>query len=237
MTIEVKNLTKVFGKTVAVDDLSMSFSGGEILGFVGPNGSGKTTTMNILATLDEPTAGDVLADGMSVSEYPDKARRVIGFMPDYLPGQSNITVWEYLDFFARVYGWRGGELHRRVEEVIGFAGLEPIRDKTLAALSRGMKQRVSLARAMVHDPDVLIMDEPANGLDPRARIEFREYAKRLADAGKAVFISSHILADLNEICSGCVIIERGRLVKNIEGGLKGMNLEEVFLESTKGEVQ
>ena len=237
MTIEVKNLTKVFGKTVAVDDLSMSFSGGEILGFVGPNGSGKTTTMNILATLDEPTAGDVLADGMSVSEYPDKARRVIGFMPDYLPGQSNITVWEYLDFFARVYGWRGGELHRRVEEVIGFAGLEPIRDKTLAALSRGMKQRVSLARAIVHDPDVLVMDEPANGLDPRARLEFRGYAKALAAKGKAILVSSHILSDIAEICTGCIIIEKGRLLKKIDGDLSGVDLEKVFMETTKGEVQ
>ena len=237
MKVEVLSLKRQFENTLAVDDLSFSLSSGSIVGFVGPNGSGKTTTMNIMATLDEPDSGDVLIDGVSIVDYPEVARRRVGFMPDWLPAQSDITAHEYIDFFARAYGYRGAELERRVREVEDFTVVTPIRDKVLSALSRGMKQRVSLARAMVHDPDVLIMDEPANGLDPRARIEFREYAKRLADAGKAVFISSHILADLNEICSGCVIIERGRLVKNIEGGLKGMNLEEVFLESTKGEVQ
>ena len=237
MKVEVLSLKRQFGKTLAVDNLSFSLSSGSIVGFVGPNGSGKTTTMNIMATLDEPDSGDVLIDGVSVIDYPEVARKRVGFMPDWLPAQSDITAHEYIDFFARAYGYQGAELERRVREVEDFTVVTPIRDKVLSALSRGMKQRVSLARAMVHDPDVLIMDEPANGLDPRARIEFREYAKRLADAGKAVFISSHILADLNEICSGCVIIERGRLVRNIEGGLKGMNLEEVFLESTKGEVQ
>ena len=237
MKVEVLSLKRQFENTLAVDDLSFSLSSGSIVGFVGPNGSGKTTTMNIMATLDEPDSGDVLIDGVSIVDYPEVARRRVGFMPDWLPAQSDITAHEYIDFFARAYGYRGAELERRVREVEDFTVVTPIRDKVLSALSRGLKQRVSLARAMVHDPDVLIMDEPANGLDPRARIEFREYAKRLADAGKAVFISSHILADLNEICSGCVIIERGRLVKNIEGGLKGMNLEEVFLESTKGEVQ
>ena len=237
MKIEVKHLTKEYGATVAVDDLSFTLEAGQILGFAGPNGSGKTTTMNIMSTLEEPTLGDVLIDGMSVIEYPDEARKLIGFMPDYLPSQNDISAHEYIDFFARAYGYTGKERKLRVKEVEDFTDVTPIRNKVLGALSRGMKQRVSLARAIVHDPKFLIMDEPANGLDPRARIEFRTYAKRLAENGKAVLVSSHILSDLNEICTGCIIIEKGKLVKRIEGSLKNMDLESVFMELTKGEVQ
>ena len=237
MKLEVKNLVRRFGRTLAVDGLSFEVGDGEILGFVGPNGSGKTTTMNIIATLDEPTSGDVLVDGWSVVQYPERARRVIGFMPDYLPNQGDITAHEYIDFFARAYGFKGAELERRVKEIEDFVDVAPIRDKVLSALSRGMKQRVSLARALVPDPKLLIMDEPANGLDPRARIEFRGYAKKIAASGKAVLISSHILADLNEICTGCLVIEKGRLVKRIDGDLKSVDLEQIFLESTKGDVQ
>ena len=237
MKLEVKNLVRRFGRTLAVDGLSFEVGDGEILGFVGPNGSGKTTTMNIIATLDEPTSGDVLVDGWSVVQYPERARRVIGFMPDYLPNQGDITAHEYIDFFARAYGFKGAELERRVKEIEDFVDVTPIRDKVLSALSRGMKQRVSLARALVPDPKLLIMDEPANGLDPRARIEFRGYAKKIAASGKAVLISSHILADLNEICTGCLVIEKGRLVKRIDGDLKSVDLEQIFLESTKGDVQ
>lgn len=237
MKLEVKNLVKRFGRTLAVDGLSFEVKNGEILGFVGPNGSGKTTTMNIIATLDEPTSGEILVDGWSVVEYPDRARRAIGFMPDYLPNQGDITAHEYIDFFARAYGFKGAELERRVKEVEDFTDVTPIKDKVLSALSRGMKQRVSLARALVPDPELLIMDEPANGLDPRARIEFRGYAKRVAESGKAVMIASHILADLNEICTGCIVIEKGRLVKRVDGNLKELDLERIFLESTKGDVQ
>lgn len=237
MTVEVRNLTRKFGRTTAVDGLSFSVSQGEVLGFAGPNGSGKTTTMNIIATLDEPTSGDVLVDGRSVVDYPEIARSSIGFMPDYLPSQTDITAHEYIDFFARCHGFRGAALAKRVGEIEEFAGLEPIKDKTIAALSRGMKQRVSLARALVHDPKLLVMDEPANGLDPRARMEFREYLKKLSAQGKAVLVSSHILADLNEVCTGCLIVEKGRLVKRMDGDLRGIDLEQVFLSSTKGEVQ
>ena len=237
MKLEVKNLVKRFGRTLAVDDLSFEVGNGDILGFVGSNGSGKTTTMNIIATLDEPTSGEVLVDGWSVVDYPERARRAIGFMPDYLPNQGDITAHEYIDFFARAYGFKDAELERRVKEIEDFVDVTPIRDKVLSALSRGMKQRVSLARALVPDPQLLIMDEPANGLDPRARIEFRGYAKKIAAAGKAVLISSHILADLNEICTCCIVIEKGRLVKRIDGDLKSVDLERIFLESTKGDVQ
>ena len=237
MKVEVCHLTKVFGKTRAVDDLSFTLESGEILGFAGPNGSGKTTTMGIIATLDEPTSGDVLVDGRSVLDYPDEARKAIGFMPDFLPGQSDISAHEYIDFFARAHGYTGVERKQRVKAVEDFTNVTPIRGKVLSALSRGMKQRVSLARAMIHDPKLLIMDEPANGLDPRARIEFRTYAKKLAAQGKAILISSHILADLNEICTGCLIVEKGRLVKKITGDLRGIDLESVFIESTRGDVQ
>lgn len=237
MKLEVQHLVKRFGKTLAVDDLSFTITNGEILGFVGPNGSGKTTTMNIIATLDEPTSGEVLVDGKSVIDYPEAALKKLGFMPDALPNQSDITAHEYIDFFARAANLKGAALERRVREVEDFVDVTPIKDKVLSALSKGMKQRVSLARAMVHDPELLIMDEPANGLDPRARIEFRTYAKKLAAAGKAVLISSHILSDLADICTGCLIIEKGRLVKELKGDLKNVDLEQVFLESTKGEVQ
>ncbi len=237
MNVEVCSLTKLYGSTKAVDGISFSIAEGEVLGFVGPNGSGKTTTMNIMATLDEPTDGDVLIDGKSVIDYPDYARSVIGFMPDFIPNQSDISAHEYIDFFARAHGLKGAELERRVREVEEFANIVQIRDKVISALSRGMKQRVSLARAIVHDPELLIMDEPANGLDPRARIEFRAYVKRLAAEGKAVLISSHILADLAEICTGCMIIERGRIVKHLKGNIKGMDLESVFMEFTRSEVE
>ncbi len=237
MTVEVRNLTKRYGSLTAVDGLSFSLREGEVVGFVGPNGSGKTTTMNIMATLDEPTAGDVLIDGRSVIDYPDYARRAIGFMPDYIPSQSDMSAHEYIDFFARAHGLTGAKLERRVREVEEFVNVAQIRDREISGLSRGMKQRVSLARAIVHDPELLIMDEPANGLDPRARIEFRAYVRRLAAEGKAVLISSHILADLAEICTGCMIIERGRLAKSLSGDIKGMDLESVFMEFTRSETE
>ena len=192
MRIDVLNLKKYFGRVRAVDDISFSFTSGQIFGFIGPNGSGKTSTMRILATLDEPTAGDATIDGVSVVEEPERAHRLVGYVPDTLPGHRDISVHEYLDFFARAYG---------------------IRDRALSALSKGMKNRVSVARALVHDPAVLVMDEPAAGLDPRARIELRELLKVLSGQGKAILISSHILTELAEICTGTVIIERGKILR------------------------
>lgn len=212
MRVEINNLVRHFGQVKAVDDVSFAFGDGEVVGFVGPNGAGKTTTLRILATLDEPTAGDVLLDGMSILDYPERARCRIGYMPDALPEHADTTVHEYVDFFGRAFGLRGRELEEAVGEVEAFTGLSGLRDKTLKALSKGMKQRVSLARALVHRPDLLIMDEPANGLDPRARIELRELVKVLAEAGKTILVSSHILTELSEMCSSVVIIERGRLV-------------------------
>ncbi len=222
MKVRVQNLRKEFTTTVAVNDVSFTFDSGHIFGFVGPNGAGKTTTMRIIATLDEPTRGDVLINGISVRQQPEYARQMVGYVPDSLPAHSDITVHEYLDFFARAYGLHGEKRTKAVEAVEDFTGVTGILEKPLKALSKGMKQRVSLGRALVNDPDVLILDEPAAGLDPRARIELRELLLLLAKRGKAILISSHILTELTEICNGVVIIERGCLLETgtIEDVLK-----------------
>ncbi|MGA2229668.1 MAG: ABC transporter ATP-binding protein [Tepidisphaeraceae bacterium] len=225
MKVQVKNLRKEFGKTLAVNDISFSFDSGQIFGFVGPNGAGKTTTMRIISTIEEPTAGDVTLNGISVCEEPELARLALGYVPDSLPAHADITVHEYLDFFARAYGLRGKKRAQAVAAIEDFTNLTGIREKNLKALSKGMKQRVSLGRSLVHDPDVLVLDEPAAGLDPRARIELRELLTLLAERGKAILISSHILTELTEICNGVVIIERGRI---LETG----TIDEVLKKST-----
>lgn len=213
MKISVKNLSRQFGRTMAVDGVSFEFESGQIIGFVGPNGAGKTTTMRIMATLDDPTGGDVRLDDISAVEYPEKVRRLVGFMPDAMPEHRDMSVLEYLDFFARAYGLKGGRRREMIDGIIDFTNLGGLREKTVASLSKGMKQRVSLARALVHDPAVLVLDEPAAALDPRARIELRELLRALADNGKAILISSHILTELAEIVHGVVIIEQGRLLR------------------------
>jgi ABC-2 type transport system ATP-binding protein len=178
--------------------------------------------MRIISTIEEPTSGDVLLNGVSVCEEPELARRVVGYVPDTLPAHGDITVHEYLDFFARAYGLRGKKRTQAVEAIEEFTNVAGIRDKHLKALSKGMKQRVSLGRALVYDPDVLVLDEPAAGLDPRARVELRELLMLLAERKKAILISSHILTELTEICNGVVIIERGKILETgtIEDVLK-----------------
>ena len=213
MRIIADKLRREFGQTVAVDSISFSFDSGQIFGFVGPNGAGKTTTMRIMASLDEPTDGDVRLDDLSVVEDPERARSLIGFVPDELRVHWDTSVHEYVDFFARAFGLKGSARDDAVAGVEEFTNIADIRNKQLRALSKGMKQRVNLARALVSDPQVLILDEPAAGLDPRARVELRELLVLLADQGKAVFISSHILTELTEICHGVVIIEQGRILE------------------------
>jgi ABC-2 type transport system ATP-binding protein len=213
MKVQVQQLRKEFGKTVAVDNISFSFDSGHIFGFVGPNGAGKTTTMRVIATIEEPTDGDVLLNGISVREEPELARKTVGYVPDTLPAHADVTVHEYLDFYARAYGLRGRKRDEAVQAIEEFTNVAGIRDKHLKALSKGMKQRVSLGRALVYDPDVLILDEPAAGLDPRARVELRELLTLLAERKKAILISSHILTELTEICNGVVIIERGKILE------------------------
>ncbi|MBF0409285.1 MAG: ABC transporter ATP-binding protein [Candidatus Riflebacteria bacterium] len=212
MKIEVRNLKKVFGSTKAVNDISFSFSSGDVMGFVGPNGAGKTTTMKIFATLEEPTEGDIFIDGISITEEPEKAREKIGYVPDSLPSNKDISVHDYLDFFARAYGLKGQKRKDTISEIEEFTNLTGIKTKLIDDLSKGMKQRVCLARSLIHDPGLLIMDEPAAGLDPRARIELRELLRLLSNNGKAILISSHILSELSEICTGAIIIEQGRLI-------------------------
>jgi ABC-2 type transport system ATP-binding protein len=202
----------VFDQTHAVNDVSFEVYAGEVFGYIGPNGAGKTTSMRILATLDEPTAGDALVDGFSVVEDPDRVRRRLGFMPDYFGTYQNVNVREYLDFFARAYGLFGRERLSAISDVMEFTQLDSLAEKPIDGLSKGMKQRLCLGRTMIHNPSVLILDEPAAGLDPRARIELREMIEKLAEAGKAVLISSHILTELAEICDRVGIIEQGRLL-------------------------
>jgi len=212
----VDNLRREFGETVAVDSISFGFESGQIFGFVGPNGAGKTTTMRIMATLDEPTDGDVRLDDLSVVEHPEAARKVVGFVPDEIRGYFDTTVHDYVDFFARAAGLTDSSREDAVTDVEKFTGIDGITEKYMRALSKGMKQRVSLARALVADPQVLILDEPAAGLDPRARIQLRELLILLADQGKAIFVSSHILTELTEICHGVVIIEAGKILEQGE---------------------
>ncbi|TWT89927.1 putative ABC transporter ATP-binding protein YbhF [Pseudobythopirellula maris] len=210
--IELSRVNRWFGPTHAVADVSFRVMAGEVFGYIGPNGAGKTTSMRILATLDEPTSGDAWVDGFSVVEDPDRVRSRLGFMPDYYGAYQNVNVGEYLDFFARAYGLRGSERRHAISFAMDFTGLEPLRLKPIDGLSKGMKQRLCLGRTMIHDPSVMVLDEPAAGLDPRARIELREMISRLADLGKAVLISSHILTELAEVCDRVGIIEQGQLL-------------------------
>ncbi|WP_342376423.1 ABC transporter ATP-binding protein [Myxococcus stipitatus] len=210
--LEVKGLRRDYGALRAVDDVTFQLEAGSILGFIGPNGAGKSTTLRILATLDSPTSGEVLLGGHSLVDTPDRVRPLIGYMPDRYGTYDDVTVYEFLDFFARAYGLTGAKRRQRVDSVMGFTGLGPLADKLTTALSKGMRQRVALGRTLLHDPKLLLLDEPADGLDPRARIELRELLRALADQGKAVIISSHILTELAEICDTCAIIEQGRLL-------------------------
>jgi ABC-2 type transport system ATP-binding protein len=205
-------LVKKFGEFTALSGISFRIEAGDIFGFIGPNGAGKTTTIRILAGLSLPTEGDAVVDGVSVVQRPEAARRRVGYMPDYFGAYDHTTVWEYLDFFAASYGLDRGLRRRRIEDAVALTDLDRVRDVDVAVLSRGMKQRVSLARALLHDPAVLLLDEPASGLDPRARIEFRALLRELGRMGKTILISSHILTELSDFVTRVGIIERGQIV-------------------------
>ena len=210
--IRLQNLTRWFDSTCAVNNVSFEVKAGEVFGFIGPNGAGKTTSMRILSTLDTPTSGDAWIDGFSVVDDSDRVRRRLGFMPDNFGTYPNVNCEEYLDFFARAYGLRGRERRRALMETMAFTQLDTMANKPINGLSKGMKQRLCLGRTMIHDPSVLILDEPAAGLDPRARIELRDMIKDLADAGKSLLVSSHILTELAEMCDRVAIIEQGSLL-------------------------
>ena len=210
--IRIENFTKQYNGLVAVDDLNMEIEEGDIFGFIGPNGAGKTTTIRFLATLLAPTSGDAWINNFSVTEQQHDVKRSIGFMPDVFGVYDGMRVWEFLDFFAMAYGLKKEERKRIIEDVLILLDLQYKRDDLVNGLSRGMKQRLCLARTLVHDPPVLILDEPASGLDPRARIEIKELLKELQRMGKTILISSHILSELADCCNKIGIIEKGKLL-------------------------
>lgn len=225
--LSVRSVTRRFGELTAVDHVSFDVGPGEILGFIGPNGAGKTTTMRICATLELPDEGDVLVDGLSVLSHAREARHRLGFMPDSYGAYVHTTISEYLDFFARAYGLRGRERTRMLDHVKDFTGLRPLEEKLITSLSKGMKQRLCLAKTLLHDPAILILDEPAAGLDPHARVELRELVKALAELGKAIMISSHILSELSQICTTAAVIEAGKLraTGSIEDIVRGVQAQ------------
>ena len=210
--VRTEGLVKRYDKTIAVAGVDLEIAEGEIFGLVGPNGAGKTTTLRILATLLEPTAGEAEIGGYSVSRNPNEVRRVLGFMPDVFGVYDDMRVWEYLDFFARCYGLPASARKRIIADLLDLVDLADKRDTYVQGLSRGMQQRLCLAHALVHDPKVLLLDEPASGLDPRARVELRELLRELRTLGKTIVISSHILPELEELCTSVAIVDRGQVL-------------------------
>jgi ABC-2 type transport system ATP-binding protein len=210
--IEIQKLTKTFGSLVAVSNLDLHIAPGDIFGFIGPNGAGKTTTMRILVTLMEPTSGAAFIDGLDVTKKGKEVRRRVGYMPDFMGVYDDLKVFEYLEFFAAAFGIEYAKRKAIVDGVLELTDLVSKQDALVDSLSRGMQQRLGLARVLIHDPKVLILDEPASGLDPRARIEMRELLRELKRMGKTIMISSHILSELEEICDQVGIIEHGQLV-------------------------
>lgn len=210
--IEIEALTKQYGELTALNKLSLSVEEGAVVGFIGPNGAGKTTTMRVLTTLLQPTGGQAWVAGYSVTDQPRDVRRVVGYMPDFFGVYEEMKVWEYLDFFAACYDIPRTTREGMVVDLLALVDLSHKKEVFVDSLSRGMKQRLCLARTLAHDPQVLILDEPASGLDPRARIEMRELLRELKNMGKTIFFSSHILSEVADICTSIAILEAGELV-------------------------
>lgn len=210
--IRCENLVKRYGKTTALDGLDLHVTSGEVHGFVGPNGAGKTTTMRILATLMRPTAGDAFVDDVSVCRDPQRVRALVGYMPDFFGVYDNLKAWEYLDFYAGCVSMDAKSRRRRIDELLELTALSTKREAMVDSLSRGMKQRLCLARALMHDPKLLILDEPASGMDPRARAEMRDILREIGRTGKTVLVSSHILPELSELCTSMTIMEKGKRI-------------------------
>lgn len=218
--IETVNLTRKYGELTALDNLNLTIEEGTCFGFIGPNGAGKTTTIKILATLLKPTWGEARVDGHVVGYQNHLIRPIIGYVPDFLGAYDDMLVSEYLEFFAACYGIHGEKRMRVVGEVLELTDLVSKRKSDVNGLSRGMQQRLSVARVLLHDPKVLLMDEPSSGLDPRARIEMRELLKELRRMGKTILISSHILFELAELCTAVGVVEQGKLI--FSGGISEM---------------
>jgi len=228
--VEIQHLRKEYSNNlVAVKDLSLQLERGDIFGFIGPNGAGKTTTIKMLATLLRPTAGRAFIGGVDVTREPERVRGMIGYMPDSFGVYDDIKVWEYLDFFAAAYKIPRDKRPQIIDDVLELTDLTIKKDSYVEELSRGMKQRLCLAKTLVHDPQVLLLDEPASGLDPRARIEIKELLKELKAMGKTIIISSHILPELADFCNKIGIIEQGELIvsgdvqeimRQVSGGMR-----------------
>ncbi len=216
--ITTHNLTRRFGKVTAVDNLNLKVQAGSLYGLIGPNGAGKTTTLRMLTGLLEPTAGEIRINELSIHQYWNEIQWQIGFMPDFFGVYEDLLVWEYLDFFARCYKLSPDRRRQVTNELLELVDLAEKRDAYVHTLSRGMRQRLCLAHALVHDPQVLLLDEPASGLDPRARVEMRELLRELSSMGKTIVLSSHILTELAELCDTVGIIEKGHLI--VSGSLE-----------------
>lgn len=210
--INVRHLYRSYGAFMAVNNLSFTILKGQVVGFIGANGAGKTTTMRVMTTLDYPDAGYLSIAGYDVVNQPNEVRRRVGWMPDAYGLYDDMDVLDYLDFFARAFGFKGEERVRRVRSVMEFTDLTDLAERPIKGLSKGMGQRLCLGRTLIHDPDILILDEPAAGLDPKARIEFKRLIRLLAEEGKTVFISSHILSELGEMCDTMLFIDKGKIV-------------------------
>ena len=207
--IKTENLTKKYGEMFAIQSINLNLEQGDLFGFIGPNGAGKTTTMRIIATLLEPTWGEAYVCDYSIYNNPKEIRRLVGYMPDFFGVYDDMKVIEYLEFFAAAYRIKGPERRRRCDEMLETVDLDFKRDAFANTLSRGQTQRLGLARVLLHDPQVLLLDEPLSGLDPRARIEMRNLLRRLGQTGKTIIVSSHILPELADICNKVGIIDRG----------------------------
>jgi ABC-2 type transport system ATP-binding protein len=210
--IQIRHLRKEYKELVAVRNLSLELEAGDIFGFIGPNGAGKTTTIKMLATLLTPTAGTAVIDGRDIVRHPEAVRAIVGYMPDFFGVYDDIKVWEYLDFFAAAYRIPKHQRPQIIDDVLTLTDLNVKKDSYVESLSRGMKQRLCLAKTLVHDPKVLLLDEPASGLDPRARIEIKELLKELKAMGKTIIVSSHILPELADFCNKIGIIEKGEMI-------------------------
>lgn len=220
--IETRNLTKRYGDLVAVNNINLELGEGDVFGFIGPNGSGKTTTMRMIATLLSPDYGEAYVCGKSIYTHPEEIRRLVGFMPDFFGVYDDMTVLEYLEFFASAYRIKGPQRRKICEEKLELVDMSFKRDAMVNQLSRGQTQRIGLARVLLHEPQVLLLDEPASGLDPRARIEIRNLLKRLGELKKTVIVSSHILPELADVCTRVGMIEKGNLIvdDNVDAVMK-----------------
>jgi len=231
VVVRIQGLTKAYGGKLALDGLDLEIREGDILGYIGPNGAGKTTTLRILAALLLPTKGSAQIAGMDVVKSPRRIKELVGYMPDSFGVYDNMTLWEYLDFFGAAYRIPRATRKQVIGDVLALTDLHSKKDDQVSAFSRGMKQRACLAKTLLHNPKVLILDEPASGLDPRARIEFRELLKELQRMGKTIIVSSHILTELSSICTTVAIIEAGRLIAAgaVEDILKSLRPQREFI--------